>query len=191
MTAATLEETGDKALADRPIALIGFMGVGKTSAGRNLAHALAYEFLDTDRLVEQAVGMSVARIFRTQGELEFRRQETLALREALSKPRRVVSTGGGLPLLEENRRALREGAAVVLLTAAPEVILQRVRPLKRRPLLAQAPDPLQRIKDMLQERMDIYREYDFALDTSELHPRKVAELILGWYRTQQGAQSHG
>ncbi|MCC6484108.1 MAG: shikimate kinase [Armatimonadetes bacterium] len=191
MTAATLEETGDKALADRPIALIGFMGVGKTSAGRNLAHALAYGFLDTDRLVEQAVGMSVARIFRTQGELEFRRQETLALREALSKPRRVVSTGGGLPLLEENRRALREGAAVVLLTAAPEVILQRVRPLKRRPLLAQAPDPLQRIKDMLQERMDIYREYDFALDTSELHPRKVAELILGWYRTQQGAQSHG
>lgn len=188
MTFSVSGREGERSLAGRPIALTGFMGVGKTAAGRNLAHALGYEFVDTDRLVEQMTGMTIARLFELRGEEAFRRYETQALLEALSDYRRVISTGGGLPLREENRRALSEHAAVVLLTAAPEIILQRVRPLRKRPLLARAPDPLQRIKDMLQERMDIYREYDFALDTSELHPRRVAQLIQQWYASQGDAR---
>ncbi len=167
------------------------MGVGKSAAGRNLAHKLRYEFVDTDKLVEARAGCSVAELFDAMGEQEFRERETEALLEALSVPGRVISTGGGLPLREANRTALGKSAAVVLLSAAPEVIMSRVRPLEKRPLLTGFADPLQRIKDLLVDRSAIYQSYDFTVDTSHLRPYQVAEIIKRWYLTQEGFARNG
>lgn len=168
--------------AGRPIAIIGFMGVGKSAVGRRLANALRYEFVDTDDLVERAAGKPITRVFAEDGEAEFRRLETAALKEALSFGNRVVATGGGLPCRAENRELLRTGAWIVLLTADPPTILRRVQPLGRRPLLLGYEDPLKRIADLLAKRADSYACHDLAVDTTGSVPGATAGKIARWYR---------
>ncbi len=175
----------------RPLALIGFMGVGKTAVGKRLARLLGFDYVDTDALVEEAAGKTIARIFAEQGEEQFRRMETEALRRALEQPGRVVSTGGGITTREENRRILAAGAAVVLLTARPEVVLMRVRPIEKRPMLSGWPDPLERIRSLMQERAPVYSEYHCRFDTSHCPPRVTAEKIARWYASLEAVESDG
>lgn len=187
---ATLPVTGvEPPLARRPIVLIGFMGVGKSAVGKRLARLLGYEFVDTDLMVEQAAGKTIAAIFADEGEERFREMETAALREALEQPARVVSAGGGITTREENRRILAGSAAVVLLTARPEVVLLRVRPIEKRPMLAGWPDPLERIRSLMQERAPIYSEYHCRFDTSHCPPRVTAEKIARWYASLHTEES--
>lgn len=172
-------------LGCRPIALIGFMGVGKSAVGRRLARIMDYEFVDTDDLVEEAAGKPIAKIFEEDGEEAFRVSEITALKKGLSTPKRVVATGGGVTLLRENRDMLNEQASVVLLTAEPWIILRRVQPLEKRPLLADSPDPIRRIRELLRERAEAYAVHHFCVDTSSTPPRMVAEKIAAWYESQE------
>lgn len=165
----------------RPVAIIGFMGVGKSAVGRRLASLLGYTFFDTDAMVEDAAGKTIARIFEEDGEHEFRRLERASLEDALSSGGRVVATGGGLPQSLANRALLRERAAVVLLTADAPTILKRVQPLGRRPLLVGFEDPLERISDLLAERAEAYSCYDLAIDTTGSRPGITADKIARWY----------
>jgi len=179
---STLPVSGvEPPLSRRPIVLIGFMGVGKSAVGKRLAGLLGYEFVDTDLLVERDAGKPIAAIFADEGEERFRQMETAALREALGEPARVVSAGGGVTTRQENRRILAEKAAVVLLTARPEVVLMRVRPLEKRPMLADWPDPLERIRSLMEERAPFYSEYHSRFDTSHCPPRVTAEKIARWF----------
>src|SRR5690242_10072805 len=92
---------------DRPIALIGLSGSGKSSAGRRLADRLGWPLLDTDALIALAAGRTVARIFAEEGEARFRDRETSALEQALAGYPAVVATGGGIVLRDANRALLR------------------------------------------------------------------------------------
>lgn len=168
-------------LAGRPVALIGFMGVGKTAVGKRLAKNLGYQFVDTDSLIEQKAGKAISDIFAEDGQEEFRRLENEALREALSVSERVVSTGGGITLREENRSLLLNRAAVVLLTASPKTILRRVQPLGKRPLLVGYANPLRRIEDLLKEREEAYANYHYLVDTTDSRPDRTAQAIAVWY----------
>jgi len=132
-------ETGAAALPPR-IALIGFMGSGKTTTGRALAERLGYQFVDTDDLILQATSArNIPELFTTEGEARFRDCETTAVRDACATEHAVIATGGGVPLRSENIDVLRDSTFVVWLTVRPEVVVGRTQEdAASRPLLAAA-----------------------------------------------------
>lgn len=160
------------------IVLIGFMGSGKTSVGRLVAQRLGFQFIDTDALVVERVGMQISEIFARHGEPWFRDQETAALRSLCILNRAVVSTGGGVILREENREVLRELGLVVWLTASEDTIFERVSRNKKRPLL-QTDDPRRTVHDLLEQRRPLYEgAAQFTLDSTQLGHDAAAESVI-------------
>ena len=147
------------------IILTGFMGTGKTTVGARLAQALGLRFADTDNLIEQSAGMTVAAIFERYGEPYFRDLEAATLREVLHEPGAVVSTGGGMLLRPENSRLIEAAGPVVCLTASPQTILARTSRTDKRPLLAEVADPLARIREMMSERQELYAQCSYQVNT--------------------------
>jgi len=139
------------------IFLVGMMGAGKTTVGRALASRMKREFVDTDRVLVERTGVAVATVFEIEGEEGFRRRESAVLRELCEGDDRVVATGGGIVLAEENRRVMREAGTVVYLRARLESLWERTRHDASRPLLA-TPDPRGRLAELLREREPLYRE---------------------------------
>ena len=155
------------------IILTGFMGVGKTSVGTRLAKDLGYTFVDTDELIEADQKITITEIFSSFGEAYFRDAETRVIRQVLDGEGQVVATGGGAVIRDENRRAFKEGGMTICLTARPEVVFERIRHETHRPLL-QVPDPLGRIRELLNERERYYHQADLIIDTSD---KTVDEVI--------------
>jgi shikimate kinase len=139
------------------IYLIGMMGAGKTTLGRSLAARLGREFLDTDRVLVERTGVPVATIFEIEGEEGFRRRESAVLAELATGGSRVIATGGGVVLSEENRSVMRASGTVVYLRARLESLWERTRHDASRPLLA-TPDPKGRLGELLTEREPLYRD---------------------------------
>jgi shikimate kinase len=148
------------------IILTGFMGVGKTSVGTRLAKDIGYTFVDTDDLIEADQAIKITDIFSTFGEPYFRDVETRIIREVMGRENQVVSTGGGAVVRDENRAAFKKAGFVVCLTARPEVIFERIKHETHRPLL-QTPDPMAKIKELLDSRANFYAQADVIIDTSE------------------------
>ena len=140
----------------RSIFLVGPMGSGKTTVGRQLARQLGYRFVDSDAEIEARTGVDVAFIFEKEGEAGFRVRERDAIERLTLLPRIVLGTGGGAVLLEENRRRLAERGIVVYLETSVEQQLSRTRRSKRRPLL-DTDDRRGRLAALLQEREPLYR----------------------------------
>jgi len=160
----------------RAISITGFMGTGKTSVSEQLAERLGLECVDTDEMIEQRAGMSISEMFARHGEPHFREAETEALREALSAERRVVSTGGGILLRDENVAMLREAGPIVCLEAEPETILERTSADDARPLLrGEGVEPAEAIRRLLEERAPAYARADYHLDTTALSQEQTAE----------------
>ena len=175
----------------RHLVLIGMMGVGKSSVGRRVALRLGRQFLDTDRLVEQEAGCTVAEIFAAEGEAAFRALENAAVRRALeSDPYAVIAFGGGAVLEPANRGLARELALVVWLQAPAGELARRVSASMRRsggtarPLLNQGRTPEQVLEDLAGQREDAYRAAAHVLvDTSGRSPGQTATAVLiatGW-----------
>ena len=159
------------------IFLIGPMGVGKSTIGRQLAHLLNKEFMDTDHEIEKRTGVDIPTIFDIEGEEGFRRREAAILDEMTSGSNLVLATGGGVILREENRRALRRGF-VVYLSASLETLIERTRRDKSRPLL-QNTDRQKKIKELMAEREPIYREEsDIIVETDGRSAKAVAKEIV-------------
>ena len=140
------------------IILTGFMGSGKTSTGIRLSYHLRCPFVDTDRLIQREAGKEIPRIFAEEGEQAFRDRETEVLRKlAGSRKQRVISTGGGLPVREQNRPLLRALGTVIYLRVQPQTVYERLRGDTGRPLL-QCADPAGRIRELMADREGAYRE---------------------------------
>ena len=138
------------------IVMIGFMGCGKTTVGKQLAAELAYQFLDTDLYIEEKEQMSINDIFSTKGEPYFRTLETKSLKELVEQTTcTIVSSGGGLPLKEENAKLLQKLGFVVYLRVKKETVLKRLEGDTTRPLLA-CDNPAQKVEELLQFRDPIY-----------------------------------
>ncbi|MBO9339668.1 MAG: shikimate kinase [Chloroflexus sp.] len=162
---------------DRPVALVGLSGCGKSTLARLLARALSCPWYDTDAAIAAAAGMSVADLFQTYGEAEFRLRETAALTEALRETQ-VIATGGGIVLQPENRRMLREQATVIWLDASDETILQRLAAdAEQRPLLFG--DAAARLAELRVRRMPLYAEVaDMTIATDGKTPLEVVQQII-------------
>jgi shikimate kinase len=165
------------------IALVGFMGTGKTTVGKRLAYRLGYRFTDSDSEIELHTGQTVKTIFLEQGETAFRALEKETLAALVAQPDQVISTGGGTVLQADNTELLRAHCLVVWLTASPAVILKRVGNAATRPLLANAPDPLARIRQLLDTRSHLYEAAAHVrVDTTNRRPEVVVQEIARLYQ---------
>ena len=165
----------------RNLALIGFMGTGKSSVGRLIAEQLRFSFLDTDDTIESKVGKPIADIFEQRGEAAFRELERNLVTELASRTQTVLSTGGGLPVNLENLVSLKNHALVVCLWAGPEAIWERVRHQNHRPLLKDA-DPLAKIRALLASREPFYRQADVLINTEMRSVKEVAQQVIHQFR---------
>jgi shikimate kinase len=161
------------------IALIGFMGTGKSAVGRRLAQKLGKGFIETDAEVEKRAGKPVSAIFREQGEAAFRALEKAVVAEVAAHKNIVAACGGGVVLELDNIFRLRPNYVIVCLSASPEEILKRVlADGETRPLLNVA-DKLGKIRELLAARLPLYTQAaDFTVDTSGLAPDGVADEII-------------
>lgn len=170
------------------LALIGFMGTGKTSVGRFLARQMNFDFVDTDDLIETRAKKSISAIFAEDGEPAFRACERQIVEELGKLRRTIIATGGGLGANPANLAKLREHAFIVCLWASPEYIWERVRHQAHRPLLND-PDPLAKIKTLLAQRRDAYHEADALLNTERRTVREVAQIILHQFDLARSAHA--
>lgn len=160
------------------IALIGFMGTGKTAVGKLLAEKTGKEFLELDALIEQRAGMTIAEIFRREGEISFREKEIAAVKDVTGRGNTVVACGGGVVLNTINTDRLRTVCHIVCLTASAAVIARRCAGDSARPLLA-GENRLATIKRLLAYRRPFYeRAADITVATSRLSPAGVVQSIL-------------
>jgi len=161
------------------IALIGFMGTGKTVVGRALAKKLGKEFVEIDSLIEQKAGKSIPDIFRQDGEITFRELEIAVIKEVAAGRNLVIACGGGVVLNKINIDRLRTGSIIVYLTASPRVILKRtLGDGETRPLLM-VKDRISEIGELLRFRKPFYeRAADIKIDTSRLGIDSVVEQII-------------
>lgn len=163
--------------------MIGFMGTGKTSVGRVLAVRLKKEFIRTDDLIAESAGKSIPEIFEEDGELRFRELETEVVKRISDKKGMVIDCGGGVILNRINVDNLKKNSRIILLTASPEAILERVlKDAEQRPLL-ETQDKLERIKQLLSLREPLYKRFaDFEIDTSNLDVDQVVDKILEYLK---------
>lgn len=160
----------------KTIFLIGFMGVGKTSLGKKLANRLKVPFLDTDDLIEQKTGISIADYFEKNGEKSFRNVEKELLRNYNFKDS-IVATGGGLPCFHENIKFMNEKGITIFLNRPAKELQQRlVNAKKQRPLIKKLSDDelLEFITFKLDERLPFYEKANFTLDRNN---QTVEEII--------------
>lgn len=163
------------------LALIGFMGTGKSSVGRLVAEQLRFEFLDTDELIETRAGKSITEIFAQNGEPAFRELEHRLVAELATRTRTVIATGGGLPVNPANLESLKQHALVICLWASPEKVFERVHNQTHRPLLHE-PDPRAKIRALLADREPFYRQADVLLNSEFRSIREVAQQVVNQFR---------
>ena len=168
----------------RNLALIGFMGTGKSSVGRLVADTLHFTFLDTDDVIQARAGISINEIFEKHGEQLFRDWEKRLVEELARRSKTVISTGGGLPANEANFASLQSHALVICLWASPEKIFQRVKSQSHRPLL-KSPDPLAKIRELLAAREPYYRRADVLVNTDFRSLREVTQQVLHQFHMAQ------
>jgi shikimate kinase len=164
-------------LRARTIALVGLMGVGKSSVGRRLATALDLPFRDADAEVEAAAGRSITEIFEDLGEPAFREGERRVIARLLDEPPHVLATGGGAFLNPATRELIKAKAISVWLTAELEVLARRVGRKDHRPLL-HGKDTLAVLRRQAEERYPLYAEADIMVETGDAAHHVTVDQII-------------
>ncbi|HDR0626966.1 shikimate kinase AroK [Pasteurella multocida] len=163
----------------RNIFLIGPMGAGKSTIGRQLAQLLSIDFVDSDNEIEQRAGADISWIFDVEGEDGFRKREERIINELTQRQGIVLSTGGGAVLSKENRNHLSARGIVIYLETTVEKQYQRTQRDKKRPLLQEVEDPRQVLEDLAKIRNPLYEEIaDITLPTDEQSAKVMATQIV-------------
>lgn len=157
--------------------LIGMMGAGKTTVGKELARRRKLRFADCDQEIVARTGVSIPTIFEIEGEAGFRRRETQMMDELTQCADIVIATGGGVVIAPENRALMRERGVVVYLNVPPQILYERTRHDRNRPLL-QVENPRQRIDELYRQRDPLYREVaHIIVDGGRTNPGTMVRLI--------------
>ena len=167
------------------IILVGFMASGKSHVGRILSQRTGRPLGDADAEITARAGKSIDRIFADAGEAAFRALEREVIGELCAGSGRIIAAGGGAFVDSDNRRAMLAAGAVFCLYAQPETIYQRLAASQAvRPLLtvdnpvASPVASMERIRELLAQRADAYRQAHHRIDTDHLTPEQVAERVL-------------
>lgn len=164
---------------DRPIALVGMMGVGKSSVGRRLAAALGIPFVDADDEIQAAAKLTIPEIFATFGESGFRDGERRVIARLIDGTPKVLATGGGAFANPETRRLMLDRAITVWLDSDIETLLERVGRRNNRPLLQEG-NPRETLTRLKREREGAYAEAPIHVTSGQgTHARTVAKVIRG------------
>jgi shikimate kinase len=168
----------------RNLVLVGFMGSGKSSVGREIARRWGFRFIDTDTTIRHKYRTSIPDIFATFGERVFRDEENKVLQELQDSQEAVIATGGGIVLQPRNHPLLRTLGVVVWLTASEETIWERVSRNQNRPLL-RTNDPRTTIRNLMSTRYPLYGSVaDITVETTGLTHQEVADQAVaalnGW-----------
>jgi shikimate kinase len=158
--------------------LVGPMGSGKSTIGRQLSNALKKEFRDSDHEIVARTGASIPLIFEIEGEEGFRKREAAMIDELTQLEGIVLATGGGAVLLEENRNNLMARGVVIYLYASVDQLFERTSRDRNRPLL-QTENPRQKLQDLMEQRDPLYHEVaDMVIHTDDRSIRSVVKEIL-------------
>ena len=168
--------------------MIGYMGTGKSTLGRKIAKRTELPFLDTDKMVEEVEGATVADIITYAGEEYFRQAERRALEQTAEYENAIISTGGGLPVWGDNQKWIAEHGVSVYLKRTPEQILSRLSPHGRskRPKLRGLSDEevLQVMHEGIAEREPIYAKADIVIDCSEMNDYEIVDKLVELIQTE-------
>ncbi|MET0982096.1 MAG: bifunctional shikimate kinase/3-dehydroquinate synthase AroKB [Telluria sp.] len=169
--------------------LVGLMGSGKTTIGRQIARRLGKRFIDSDHAIESRTGATIPWIFEIEGEASFRRREADMIRELTSQRGVVLATGGGAVLDAASRAYLAERGTVIYLRASVGSILQRTAHDKNRPLL-QTADPRRKLEELMAQREPLYREIaDLVIDTGRPNVQSMVQTILDQLDALEGGRA--
>lgn len=172
------KEEKSKQTFDYNIALIGFMGSGKSTVSQALSQLYAMDVIEMDQVIADREGMSISEIFKVHGEEYFRNLETALLREMQNRTGVVISCGGGVPMREENVIEMKKNGKVVLLTASPETILERVKNSHDRPLLENNKN-VDFISELMEKRRSKYEAAaDIIIQTDGKSAFQICEEII-------------
>ena len=157
------------------------MGSGKTTIGKLLSHKLDLEYFDTDEVIQQKSGLTIAEIFVNQGEKLFRNWEQIVLQESLLKYKCIISTGGGLPCYADNMKWINKYGKSVYLKTSNNVLTDRLKNKTYfRPLIADKNDMelIEYIDYHIKQREPFYNKANYIIDTDSLTPEQVAKEIM-------------
>ena len=165
--------------SSKNIVLVGLMGCGKTTVGRRLAHELNQDFFDTDHELINKTGVSIDHIFDIEGEKGFRERESKILENLCQMSNIILATGGGIVILPNNRKILKNAGLVVYLFASVDQLFRRTSKSKTRPLLENSSDRKKTISELLKARDVYYREVaSFVVDTTGKKLQEIINIIL-------------
>ena len=164
-------------LNHRTIALVGLMGVGKSTIGRRLALALNMPFRDADAEIEVAAGRSVSEIFQSYGEAAFRDGERRVIARLLDEPPHVLATGGGALTHPETREVIRSKAISVWLKTDLEILARRLGRRDHRPLLV-GKDPLTVLREQAAVREPLFAAADIVVETGDTSHQTSVDAVV-------------
>lgn len=172
------QEVSTKNKGKKIIALVGLMGVGKTTLGMKLAKKMGYYFIDCDQEIEDREGKTISEIFAENGEPYFRQLEKNMIKEITARDEEIIlSLGGGAFMDEDSRKILKEKTITIWLYATIDAILQRVGAKGNRPLL-QTKNRREVLKELSKKRYPIYAKADCKFDTSnENHENLLPQIV--------------
>jgi shikimate kinase len=163
------------------IILIGPMGSGKTSIGKKLSKMMKFNFIDTDHLIEEKTGVDIPTIFEHEGESGFRKRENKILEDISNIENSVLGTGGGIIILEENRKIIKNMGFIVYLTASIKELVYRTEQDRNRPLIKDG-DTKKKIEEILKEREKIYENIsNIKISTDNYDTVKLSRIIIKNY----------
>ncbi len=164
-------------LGNRSVVLVGLMGAGKSTIGRKAAQMLALPFVDADHEIESVSRMTIAELFTTYGEPEFRALERRVISRLLKQGPQILATGGGAYMNADTRRAIARNGVAVWLKADFDVLMDRVGRKQNRPLLKTA-DPQATMRKLMEDRYPVYAQADVTvLSRDEKKDVIAAELV--------------
>lgn len=178
-------------MSHKIIYLNGFMASGKSTIGPILANTLGWDYYDLDKVIEKAMGKRISDIFRDEGEEFFRAKERETLLRLSQENKVVISLGGGTSVSDENMRILRETGKIVYLKASPELLFQRLKNKKDRPMVSKYTgsgkkgELLEKIVQLLNDRSQYYEQADVIINTDRVPlgftVDRIAKLLCRYY----------